>query len=104
MTKIYQPAAKEELIKDEQGFTENDHENAKIAEHNFMVKQHELFVKSEQHEYVMNIIDEWLDEITSPTQFTVEALTISTPEQIRDIMLLAAKCRVEAERLRRKLS
>lgn len=104
MTKIYQPTAKEELIKDEQGFTENDHENAKIAEHNLMVKQHELFVKSEQRDYVIAIIDEWLSEITTPDQFTVEALTISTPEQIRDIMLLAAKCRLEADKLKRKLS
>ena len=90
-------------VKDEEGFTLEQKEKFEVAERNLKAQKHQECVESKFYPYVLEMIEEWRKEMMHP-EFSVEALVAANPEEIKDLLLVAAKCNVETQKLVQKLS
>ena len=71
---------------------------------NFNAKLHEDWTKSKHYQYVIGIISKWADEQDSIKRFSIETLTTSAPEEIKQTAILSKKIQEEAKELIRRLS
>lgn len=104
MVQIYTPKYKKELVKDEAGHDENDNENAKKLESQSRARLHQAFKKSDYYEHVKQIVEDWLDTIKQPGDFPPEELVKLSPEELKELTIVGAKCKAEAKRLIKRLS